>query len=296
MLDNTTVTGIPTPSASPGPPLCDLSTIIESETSGISKHLPNLDDEREWGGSTIKGSTTPPRPVQSASVGSNDVSMLHPDRSYIGADGGDTSALDLSTSGLTAEVLNAMMVKDVLVANDWLKGVDGVVVDDVAGSPPKIGGLIGGEQGSHLSFNFGSLDPDLAALLSPHKGDTNDQTMFGIKASLAPSPSMSSTSPHKFEHLPSRGLTRTVPPSPSPSKPSDGHLPPDMYSTDAQSSPATRRSASLTRSTASHRPTSLSALPRLAHPIAALATPFRQGNDLTGSVSTSPQSSPDGND
>ena len=86
-----------------------------------------------------KQSSSPPRHAKSSSVGGRGSSTLYTNNSYIDLDGGDTSALDLSTSKLTAEVLDAMMAKDVRTARDWLKGVDGVVVDEVASSPPKIG-------------------------------------------------------------------------------------------------------------------------------------------------------------
>ena len=39
----------------------------------------------------------------------------------------------------TWEVLDVMMARDVHTAHDWLKGVDGVVVDEVVNSPPKSG-------------------------------------------------------------------------------------------------------------------------------------------------------------
>ena len=54
-------------------------------------------------------------------------------------------------------------MKDVLAANDWPNGVDSVVVDDVGSSPRKIGGFFNRVQDTNLSFNLGSLDPDLAA-------------------------------------------------------------------------------------------------------------------------------------
>ena len=48
------------------------------------------------------------------------------DNSYLNTEGVDGSILDLnlSTSRVVTEVMDAMMVKDVLTANDWLKGAD----------------------------------------------------------------------------------------------------------------------------------------------------------------------------
>ena len=72
----------------------------------------------------------------------------------------------------------------------WLKAVDGVVGDEVANSSPKVGGVGNGGRGDHLSFSFGSLYLDLAALLSPNGVDGKDETIFVIEPSLAPSPTI----------------------------------------------------------------------------------------------------------
>ena len=289
MIHRTTIEP-PAPPISPGPPPGDLSTIIEAETSGTFKHIPNQLLEPASG--TL---ATSPRRTQSTSVDTNGLPpVLDPDASFV-CD--DTSALNLTTSKLTTEVLDAIMVKDVLAANEWLNGVDGVVLDDVGSSPPKTGGFFNGAQDTNLSFNLGSLDPDLAALLSPNKPHTDDQTLFGINPSLATSPPLSA---RRFEPPPSRGLTRTAPPrSPSPGTfyHAGAHLLPALYPSEAQSStPARRRSASLSRSNSSQRATSLSALPRLARPAAGTTTPFRQGKELAGSASSSPKTSSEGDD
>jgi hypothetical protein len=57
----------------------------------------------------------------------------------------------------------------------------------IANSSPKVGDVGNGGRGDHLSFSFGSLDLDLAALLSPNGVDGKDKTIFVIKPSLAPS-------------------------------------------------------------------------------------------------------------
>lgn len=210
-------------------------------------------------------------------------------------DGGpiDTSGLELDTSKLTAEVLSAMMAKEASAPAEWLHGVDAVVVDDPPETMLQLSSPGKRSQNYDQSFNFGSLDPDLAALLSPHRVEQNDQTMFGIKPSLLPSPTMRapSASPRRFDRSTSRIVSRSVTPrSPSPQSPHcpDGMSTPVQYGAEAQSSPARRRSASLNKPVP-HRPTSLSALPRLARSVT--ANPFRQGKD-----SPSPQTSPDTDD
>ncbi|KIM74730.1 hypothetical protein PILCRDRAFT_827933 [Piloderma croceum F 1598] len=285
----------PAPAVSPAPPLGDLSTIVESDTSGISKHLPNLDDSQELELKAGKHGSSA-RHAQYNYVGRNASSMECPNNQCIDLDS-DAYTLDLSTSKLTAEVLDAMISKDVSTANEWWKGVNGVVVDDVTDSPPKIGGFVHGEQDNNLSFNFGSLDPDLAALLSPNKADENAPTVFGGKPLLAPSlPIRSPPSPRGFELPPSRGLTRTASPrsfSPPAVQPPDGYFASASYLTDVQSSPAPRRSASLARSTPSHRPVSLSTLPRLARLVTSTAAPVQPPKHLTEPGPPSPHSSPE---
>jgi hypothetical protein len=279
---------------SPAPPLGDLSTIVESDTSGISKHLPNLDDSQELEPNAGRHGSSPCH-ARYNYVMRTASSAERPDNKCIDLDS-DAYTLDLSTSKLTAEVLDAMMSKDVSTANEWWKGVNGVVVDDVTDSPPKIGGVVHGEQDNNLSFNFGSLDPDLAALLSPNKADEDALTVFGGKPSLASSLPIRPPSPRKFELPPSRGLTRTASPSsfsPPAMQPPDGYFASASYLTEVQSSPAPRRSASLTRSTPSHRPASLSVLPRLARSATSTAAPVQPSKHLDEPGSPTPHSSPE---
>lgn len=222
-------------------------------------------------------------------------SLLRLDASYIdteatGADSRDASGLDLSTSELTAEVLDAMTMKDTSDPKDWLKGVNGVIVDDAHDATD-----IDDRDANDSSFNFGSLDPDLAALLSPNRASTNDHTMFGLQPSLTYSSSKRSPppSPSRYQHFSSR-MTRTAPltpPSSNSPPPTAGFFPPSPYGVEAQSSPARRRSASLSKSATSHRPVSLSALPRLARSIT--ANPLRQATDMHVSAPPSPQTSPE---
>lgn len=278
-----------TPSLSPLPALGDLSTIIEAETSGISKHIPNLDESQDSPYRHVKASSSF---SHMRDMDPDDSPMAILGDSYIDMDNGhtsDSSVLDLDPSGLTAEVLDAIHAKDVSAPDGWLNGANDVVIDaPISPSPP-----LDNEDNNEGSLNFGSLDPDLAALLSPHRVDTIDRAMFGVQQTLlAPSSARSSpsASPRMFgqplSRVSSRGTTQrpTTPQSPQRLNP---------FPADAQSStPARRRSASMSKSPAQNRPASLSALPRLVRSVT--ASPFRQGNNLNGSQS--PQTSPDVDD
>ena len=268
----------------------DLSTIIEAETSGMSKHLPNLEDSRDIRLPAEAPSTGPVR--------RNEQSLLHTSLSYTKlsgveppADPRDTSALDWSTAELTAEVISAMKAKDVSNPRDWIMGVDGLVVDDDSGPVvPQLELLQTPE--TEKSFNFGALDPDLAALLSPNRVDVNDQTIFGLKPS-SPIKRSPPPSPGTYHTSPSRSHTPRTPPSTtSPGSPTslhqDGFFPPAVMG--GHSTPAERRSAKVSKRAAFNRPASLSGLPRLTRSVT--STPFRQGRDAD-SGSPSPQTSPE---
>ena len=266
----------------------DLSTIIEAETSGMSKHIPNLEDSRD-----IRLPTGVP------STGSeNEQSLLHTSSSYnelsrVGqpADPRDTSAIDWSTAELTAEVISAMKAKDVSDAKGWITGVDGLVVDDDTGPVVPQFGLPQTPE-TEKSFNFGALDPDLAALLSPNRVNVKDQTIFGLRPSV-PTNRSPPPSPGTYHSSPSRSHTpRTPPPTTSPSSPAsscqNGFFPP--VEVGGHSTPAERRSAKVSKRAAFNRPASLSGLPRLARSIT--SSPFCQGKDAD-SGSPSPQTSPE---
>jgi len=230
---------------SPGPPLgADLSTIIEAENSGISKHIPCVDD-----------STHPDSPASSPD--SPFCLDRHDECRFSPPDSRNGSVLDLSTSKLNAEVMDALMVKDAVAATEWLKGVDGVVVEESADELQEIQGL-GGEVDPHATFDFGALDPDLAQLLSPHR--LNGKSHRSSPTSnlrprtharspnhfLAPSPPIAPGPEHKTPTNSPR-IGAVIPPSP-------------VSGATAQSSPQ-RRSISLSRTSLS-RPAA-SSLPRL---------------------------------
>lgn len=106
------------PAPSPVSPLgADLSTIIEAESSGISKHIPYIDE------------TTSPDD-RTSSPGSPFCLDRHVKDQLPSPDSRDASVLDLSTSKLNAEVMDALTEKDAIRASEWLRAADGIVVED----------------------------------------------------------------------------------------------------------------------------------------------------------------------
>ncbi|EPQ55531.1 hypothetical protein GLOTRDRAFT_138432 [Gloeophyllum trabeum ATCC 11539] len=162
---------LPPPPAAPerpntGPPVLessiiplgtDLSTILESETSGISGHIPPLDESQD-----------DPRPFPKFSNPADSSMLRAPSSSGRKSTGQESDGMDLSTSDLRNEVLDAL--KQDGAAKNWSNGV---IVDDPNDSiPPSTRPSPGAEQflrGKEPSFDLESLDPDLAALLSPNK-------------------------------------------------------------------------------------------------------------------------------
>ncbi|GJE96163.1 hypothetical protein PsYK624_123560 [Phanerochaete sordida] len=124
----------------------ELSTILEADTSGISKHLPDLDDTNP---SAFRPSRSPHPSAKSLVKNASDAQ--------------DYSALDLSTSDLNNEVLAAL--SDSGPKGGW---GNGVVVED---SPVDA-------ENANVTFNLGALDPDLAALLSPTSRKATEPTML----------------------------------------------------------------------------------------------------------------------
>lgn len=242
------------PLPSPGPPLgADLSTIIEAENSGISKHIPHLGDETHGDGDD----DTPTSPFNLENFDRSKSRIPSPDSRA-------ASVFDLSTSRLAIEVMHALKAEDATTATEWLKGVNGIVVEGDTDEPnpllPTPGSALGDDEDPDPALDFGALDPDLAQLLSPNRINGKSQI---------PSPGAS--------RLPSRAHSRS--PSHAASTPSlrppngDGHspfstpsprlglvIPPSASRTIVQSSP-TRRSASLSRANSIRDPPS--SLPRL---------------------------------
>ncbi|OJA21686.1 hypothetical protein AZE42_08658 [Rhizopogon vesiculosus] len=163
----------------------DLSTILEADNSGISKHIPSP--------SPSPPPTSPqtffpsqdtflpkmffPPPSQGTSVSSKDSpkNTFSPSTTYSQTScdpSPSTSNLDLSLSKLSAELYDALSPT---TADGWLSAV--VVEDaDLPSRPLPDGGSDNKDTSTGLpeasdpdaTFDFSALDPDLAELLSPH--------------------------------------------------------------------------------------------------------------------------------
>ncbi|RPD58644.1 hypothetical protein L226DRAFT_572840 [Lentinus tigrinus ALCF2SS1-7] len=209
----------------------ELSTILESETSGISKHLPSLDTSQ---------AESEQESLQDISPQAFQPQALHPPprntRHGSSSPSNDTSALDLSTSKLTSEVLAAL--SETGDKQDWLQGV---VVDDVPSDS-----AISRErtpESPDTSFNMDSLDPELAALLSPNRVQHSAEPALLIAINAIPSP------------------TSSPPPPPPPKNPSFSSASPSL-STEMLPSTSMRRITTSSLSAAPRLPSSTS-LPRI---------------------------------
>ncbi|TFK83496.1 hypothetical protein K466DRAFT_554987 [Polyporus arcularius HHB13444] len=209
--------------ASPALAAAELSTILEADTSGISKHLPSLDTSQA---ESEQDSLQDISPQAFQPQGLQPPPRTSPSR--------DTSPLDLSTSKLTSEVLAALSESG--DRQNWLQGV---VVDDV----PSDSAVSRERTPEHpdTSFNMDSLDPDLAALLSPNRvhGSAEPALLVALNAIPLPGPSpppsppatarlSSVTSPSlSVEMQPSTSMRRIAPSSLSiaPRLPSSTSLP-----------------------------------------------------------------------
>ncbi|KAG6332617.1 hypothetical protein ID866_6470 [Astraeus odoratus] len=254
------------PVPSPGPPLgADLSTIIEAENSGISKHIPCLDDTAH----PDSHSSSPESPF---SVDKQDISRLPSPGSR------DGSVLELSTSKLDAEVMHALMVKDATMASEWLKGADGVVVDENAEEHTVQ--QLGGEVSPDAAFEFGALDPDLAQLLSPHR--LNGKSNRSVSTSnIRPPRTHPRTPNHSLSSSPHIPSTERKTPSTSPRL--GTVIPPSPVSrTVAHSSPQ-RRSVSLSRTTLARPATS--SLPRPTRSVTTTPTASPAPKEAAGTAS-----------
>ncbi|KDQ23579.1 hypothetical protein PLEOSDRAFT_1108071 [Pleurotus ostreatus PC15] len=154
----------------------DLSTIIEADTSGLSRYLPDLNTSQ-----TSSPSRSPPSRNSPLTRTQSD-SLLRPVSTFL-ASGSSSSRysastqpsptdneLELSVSNVQGQVLDALLVRDYAAAREWLDSGDAVVVDDdedltqtqplrKASPPPD----------SRVSLELGPLDPELTALLSPNR-------------------------------------------------------------------------------------------------------------------------------
>ncbi|KAF9039891.1 hypothetical protein BJ165DRAFT_1407053 [Panaeolus papilionaceus] len=153
---------------SPGPPLsAELSTIIEADNSGVSRHAPFF------------SMTSPPTPSRSSSPPIIDRDLLHPEAPHSHAqpngksvnsaivsdfeNEGETFALDLDTHQLADQVRDALRGSDGSPnsAKQWRNLDKGAVIIDTDDDELAVG---------DKTFNMdpNQVDPSLAALLSPN--------------------------------------------------------------------------------------------------------------------------------
>ncbi|KZT21743.1 hypothetical protein NEOLEDRAFT_727685 [Neolentinus lepideus HHB14362 ss-1] len=223
----------------------DLSTILESETSGISRHIPLLDESQDEHQGLPKFSTPA------------DSSMLQgPPSSGRKSTGQESDGMDLSTSELRNEVMVAM--KQDGAGKHW---TNGVIVDDPNDSVPlSTKPSPGAEQflrRNESNLDLESLDPDLAALLSPnnYKFADSDPALLAAVSAIPPLSLSPSQSPEPRPVLsdPSSSLNTSTSSSlgkrspTSTTRPLEGHGPrrPSYHSRNTAST--TSSSSSLTR-------------------------------------------------
>ncbi|KAI0640864.1 hypothetical protein C8Q79DRAFT_920364 [Trametes meyenii] len=217
----------------PAPSATELSTILEAETSGISKHLPSLNTSTTSHGADSERGSDHPSPN-----GFLELQHLRPPfnntRHGSYSPSNDTSPLDLSASKLTSEVLEAMSASP--GKQNWFSGVIIDANSDTAISREHT------PEDPDASFDLNALDPDLAALLTPNRmHETEPALLVAIDAIAPPA---SSSPPISFKS----------PPSSSPTSP--------RPSIETQASTPARRAPPASLSAAPRRPTN-SILPRI---------------------------------
>jgi hypothetical protein len=251
----------PVVSSKPEPPLStELSTILESDLSGLSKHIPALEESRI---SDVSGNGHSINPE-----------ALTPSPEINGFVPPDASVLDLSTSQLKEEVMHALKEKQ--STNGWLAGV---VVEDAADSRPasrndrKEFEFDVGEEPEE-SLHLDALDSDLAALLSSNRS-TGKRPLFRTEnpfmSTQLPQQSQPTAPPRIFP--PTRTVTPQSRHSPLASSPVDASPSSTIGSTRSQPSPV--------RTTAPHGYSSLPRsaatrfMPRLMRSVTDRPTPVR---------------------
>ena len=254
--------GPPVVTFKPDPPLStELSTILESDLSGISKHLPALDHSQI---SDLSGN--------GHSINPEALSPPSPEISELVAP--DASVLDLSTSQLKEEVMHALKEKP--STNGWLTGV---VVEDAADSRPasrndrkELEFDVGEEP--EESLHLDALDSDLAALLSSNRSGVKQpifRTENPFTSTLIPQQPQATVPPRIFP--PPRTVTPQSRCSPLASSPVDASPSSTIGSSRSQPSPV--------RTTAPHGFSSLPRsgpsrfMPRIMRSVTDRATPVR---------------------
>ncbi|TFK50660.1 hypothetical protein OE88DRAFT_1661213 [Heliocybe sulcata] len=197
----------------------DLSTILEADTSGISRHIPPFDESQDEALSLPKISS----PANS--------STLRDPRSRPKSAGQENERLDLSLSDLQDEVMDAM--KQDGAGEYW---TDGVILDDPNDSTtfsrkpsPATEHLA---RGNKLSLDLEGLDPDLAALLSPNKYKQThaepallpiSNTTPPLSLSRTPSPESRTSTANRLYASTSSSPRKRSPTSTT--QPLEGHIP-----------------------------------------------------------------------
>ncbi|KAI5985728.1 hypothetical protein EDD15DRAFT_2554337 [Pisolithus albus] len=237
------------PAPSPVSPLgADLSTIIEADNSGISKHIPCLDE-------------TASPDDRTSSPGSPFCLDKQDKDQFLSPDSRDASVLDLSTSKLNAEVMDALTKKDASTASEWLCAAGGIVVEERSDDTAR--GMRVPKEDSDATLDFNALDPNLTQLLSPHS--LNGKAFRSAPHSNLRPPRVHSRSPSSPVASPPQVTPGAERKTPTPSPRLGTVIPPSPASHAVPQSSPQRRSASLSRSSAA-RPAG-SSLPRLARAV-----------------------------
>ena len=201
----------------------DLSTIIESETSAlsISKHIPSLVEEDPADGqqdAEKEDVNHPNRPLLQGRNQTCDTGKKPPRRTPDSPT--PSTTLELSTSKL-AEI--AEDVRNAISAGGGQNGawLGSVVVEEASEAKINPGTEHGGDKGEDpnllgaglgfgdVSFNFHTMDPDLAALLSPNKIPGGNGSRSGSTERLPPSTSPSM----RLRTIPDEGFSPSVSPN-----------------------------------------------------------------------------------
>ncbi|KAF8883902.1 hypothetical protein CPB84DRAFT_180434 [Gymnopilus junonius] len=207
---------------SPGPPLSvELSTIIEADSSGVSKHFADLPVPPHTPSLPHSRSSSPHPPSRRPSPSPRD--YLHPFRKTSGGSiaptyqqqqqpNADSAELDPDTSDLLhvspSEVAN--QVRDALRKStsssksgepSWRDVGKAVVIID-ADEHPEVAEAV--DNIANTTFNVDTVDPDLLALLSPNAQSEKTQLptvitqLTGRRQSTGPQPSSASPTTPTF--------------------------------------------------------------------------------------------------
>ena len=179
--------------------------------------------------------------------------------------------------------MHALKVEDATTGNEWLKGMDGIVVeedaDDLDVTPGGPVNATCGDEDLDTALDFGALDPDLAELLSPNKINGKSQS---------PNPAANPSRTHSQSPCYPVSASSLYPPNGDPvvsqrTSPRTGTIvPPSVSRGIVQSSP-TRRSVSLSRANPTRVPPS--SLPRLMRSVTTAPPSVSDASDGSSTLS-----------